>query len=76
MTDEEGEYRRTIGKRVRVERVWRDLTQEQLAKKAGVTRNFISAIERGDQGLDAFRLGRIAGALGLRLAELLGEESR
>lgn len=42
-----------------------------MARAAGVTRNFVSAIERGGQGLDAFRLQLIARALDIELAELL-----
>jgi transcriptional regulator with XRE-family HTH domain len=64
-------YRRLVGKRVRAERTWQDLSQDQLAGKAGVTRNFISAIERGAQGLDAYRLQQIADALGLAFADLM-----
>ena len=49
-------YRRAVGKRIRVWRVLHDRSQDELAAAAGVTRNFVSAIERGAQGLDAVRL--------------------
>jgi transcriptional regulator with XRE-family HTH domain len=62
---EEAALRRLVGKRVRAERIWQERSQDQLADAAGVTRNFVSAIERGVQGLDAYRLGRLADALGL-----------
>lgn len=71
MTDEK--YRRAVGMRIRVWRVLRDQTQDDLARAAGVTRNFVSAIERGAQGLDAVRLRRIAAAMGMPLAELLAD---
>jgi transcriptional regulator with XRE-family HTH domain len=72
----EFEYRRLVGKRVRAERTWHDLSQDELAAKAGVTRNFVSAIERGAQGLDAYRLQQIADALGLAFADLMATDER
>lgn len=70
------EYRRLVGKRVRMERVWQDLSQDEVAAKAGVTRNFVSAIERGAQGLDAFRLRNLADALGLTFEDLMATDDR
>lgn len=66
-------YRRVVGKRIRVWRVLHDRSQDELATEAGVTRNFVSAIERGAQGLDAVRLRRLAGAMGIELADLLAD---
>ncbi|HZB49837.1 MAG TPA: helix-turn-helix transcriptional regulator [Mycobacteriales bacterium] len=66
-------FRRTVGLRIRVWRVMHDRSQDDLARSAGVTRNFVSAIERGAQGLDAVRLRRLAVAMGVELAELLAE---
>lgn len=65
------EYRRLVGKRVRVGRIWLELSQDELAAKAGVSRNFVSAIERGAQGLDAWRLWALAEGLGGTLDWLL-----
>ena len=70
VSEEEAALRRQIGKRVRVERIWRDLSQGELAEKAGVTRNFVSAIERGAQGLDGYRLLHIANVFDLTLNDL------
>lgn len=70
---DDAEYRWSVGKRIRVWRVVHDLSQEELARRAGVTRNFVSAIERGAQGLDAVRLRRLAAAMRVDLAELLAE---
>lgn len=66
------EYRQQVGRRARLARVGRDLTQEEVAQHAGVTRNFVSAIERGAQGPDAWRLDKLADALGVSLTRLLG----
>jgi transcriptional regulator with XRE-family HTH domain len=72
-TAEETRFRRAVGKRIRVWRVLHDLSQDDLARSAGVTRNFVSAIERGAQGLDAVRLRRLAVAMGVELGELLAD---
>jgi ribosome-binding protein aMBF1 (putative translation factor) len=68
----EEDYRRQIGRRARVARVHLDLSRNDIATKAGVTRNFVSAIERGAQGLDTWRLRQLADALGVPLGWLLG----
>lgn len=72
MTGDDG-YRRAVGKRIRVWRVVHDKSQDDLAQMADVTRNFVSAIERGAQGLDAVRLRRLAAAMEMPLAELLAD---
>ena len=64
-------HRSQVGRRVRVRRVWAALSQEEVAQRAQVTRNFVSAIERGAQGLDAWRLWAVADVLGVRLEWLL-----
>ena len=66
-------YRRAVGRRIRVWRAMHDRTQEDLANGAGVTRNFVSAIERGAQGLDAVRLRKLAAAMDMSVADLLAE---
>jgi transcriptional regulator with XRE-family HTH domain len=75
MTAEETEYRRAIGKRIRVWRVLQERSQHELAASAGVSRNFVSAVERSAQGLDAVRLRRLARAMNTTLAELLRDPS-
>jgi len=66
-------YRRAVGKRIRVWRVMHERAQDELAAEAGVTRNFVSAIERGAQGLDAVRLRRLARAMNISLGDLLAD---
>ena len=68
-----GVYLRALGKRVRLLRLTRELTQEELAAAAGISRSFVSLIEHGAHGVDVVRLVRLAAALEIRLAELLGE---
>ena len=64
-------YRREIGRRIRDERFWRNLRQEELAERAEVSRHFVSAVERGRHGLDAWRLRKVAHALGRDICWLL-----
>jgi transcriptional regulator with XRE-family HTH domain len=67
----EREFLRKLGKRIRLLRVDRELSQEQLAHAAGMSRNFVSSIERGRHGVDVVRLARLAIALGVSLPNLL-----
>ena len=46
----------------------------QAAERAGVSRNFVSAVERGTQRLDAWRLRHLAIALNCDLGWLLLDE--
>lgn len=64
--------RTQVGRRVHARRVWLGMNQQQLADKAQVTRNFVSAIERGAVGLDAWRLWRVADALDRPVGWLIG----
>ncbi len=64
-------FRRALGRRLRLLRVVRELTQDELARAAGVTRNPVSAFERAAQGLDVVALLRLSAALRLPVAELL-----
>lgn len=69
----DAEYRQQVGRRVRLARTGRGLGQGAVAESAGVSRNFVSAVERGTQGLDAWRLRQLAAALGVSFGWLLGE---
>lgn len=54
-------------------RVVRELSQQELGAAAGMSRNFISLVERGTNGIDVLRLRRLAAALGVDLVELVAE---
>ena len=66
-------HRITLGERVGALRRQAEITQEQLAGRAGLTQQFVSALERGGRLQQASRtiLGALAEGLGLELAELL-----
>jgi transcriptional regulator with XRE-family HTH domain len=66
-------YLRGLGKRIRLLRVDRELSQEQLADAAGMSRNFVSSIERGAHGVDVVRLLRLASALDVDIGVLVSE---
>ena len=64
-------FLRSVGKRIRLARLSQELTQEQLAAATGISRSFISLIEKGTHGIDVVRLYRLAAVLGRPLPELL-----
>lgn len=67
-------FRAEVGWRLRMLRIWDDLKQYELAARAGVSRNYVSATERGTHGLDVWRLWRLATALDVSLGVLLCQE--
>ena len=67
----EAAFLRALGKRVRLLRRVRELTQDELAQAAGMSRSFVSLIEKGSHGVDVVRLLRLADALDVSLLELL-----
>ena len=70
-TDSEAVFMRALGKRIRIARLTRELTQAELAHTAGISRSFVSLIEHGGRGVDVVRLLRIAAALDMPLADLV-----
>jgi hypothetical protein len=62
-----------LGKRVRLLRLTGELTQDELAVKAGMSRSFVSLIEHGRHGIDVARLARLAAAFGMPLSTLIRE---
>lgn len=71
MTNDEAVWLRGIGKRVRLARFTREMTQGQLAAATGMSRSFVSLIEQGTHGVDVVRLYRLAAALDIPLTELV-----
>jgi len=56
---------------VRKMRRLQELSQEELAEKAGLHRNFVGAMERGQMSISLDNAERLANALGMRLKDLL-----
>ncbi|NUP16582.1 MAG: helix-turn-helix transcriptional regulator [Streptomyces sp.] len=62
---------RTLGTRIRAQRLHRNLTQEQLAERAGIDRSTVQRIEGGLNDPRHSHLLRIARALDTPLADLV-----
>lgn len=68
----EAAWLRAAGMRVRLARVARGESQAELSGRSGVSRVTVGSIERADHPASVTAYARLASALGLPLAELLG----
>jgi len=59
-----------FGKRIREERLKRELSQEELADIAGVHRTYIGMIERAEKNITLLNIEKIAKALNIKISEL------
>jgi transcriptional regulator with XRE-family HTH domain len=66
--------RQRLARRVRLLRLVRGWSQEVLAEVSGLHRTYISGIERGRRNVGLDAIEKVAGALEIPLADLLGEE--
>lgn len=60
-----------FGNRVRLERLKQNLSQEQLAVKAGVHRTYIGMIERAEKNITLGNIEKISKALKIKISEML-----
>jgi transcriptional regulator with XRE-family HTH domain len=60
-----------FGKQVRKIRLEQNLSQEELADKAGVHRTYIGMIERAEKNITLENIEKIAKALNCKIAELI-----
>jgi transcriptional regulator with XRE-family HTH domain len=58
-----------IGKRVRSLRQELQISQEELAARAELHRNYVGGVERGERDIGITALGQLVAALNLSLAE-------
>jgi len=63
-----------FGKNVKIERIKKDLTQEQLAEIMNVSQNYIANIERGKANMSLVKLYELANFLNVKLEKLLNFE--
>lgn len=59
-----------FGKKVRQERLKQNLSQEELAEKAGVHRTYIGMIERAEKNITLININKLANALNIEIAGL------
>ena len=64
-------YRRKLGDAIRGRRKVRKLSQEKLAERADVHRNYIGLIERGEQNITIESLVKVAKALKCKVMDLV-----
>jgi transcriptional regulator with XRE-family HTH domain len=69
------EFVRRFGRRLKLLRVDRDFSQEQLGDAAGMHRTFVGKLERGETGVNVDRLPDLARALGVEEHELIPRRS-
>ena len=60
-----------FGKRVRAVRIFKGLSQEELAYKANLHRTYIGMIERAEKNITLINIEKIANALDTEIKELL-----
>ena len=60
-----------LGKRIRALREERKISQEELADRADIHRNYISQIEGGKRNISFYKLVKIARALQVRPSKLI-----
>lgn len=63
-----------FGKKVREERLKKNISQEELAALAGVHRTYIGMIERAEKNITLVNIQKIAKALGISLEKLMNLE--
>ena len=61
---------KSFGKRVQMERIKQNFSQEELAEKAGVHRTYIGMIERAEKNITLQNIEKIAKALNLQIKDL------
>jgi len=60
----------STGARIRAARERAGQTQEAVARRAGISRSLLSAVERGESGISVQAFGRIADCLGIPMSDL------
>lgn len=60
-----------FGEKVRLLRVKQNLSQEELAFRAGLHRTYIGMIERAEKNITLLNIEKLAKALNVSIAELL-----
>ncbi len=67
-------YLRRVGERVRLGRARRGMSRKVLSQASGVSERYLAELERGAGNASLLVLRQIADALGLEVAELIGDQ--
>ena len=70
------DFRVAFGQRVRDLRARLELSQEELAERTGLHRNYIGGIERGERNVAILNIVRVAAGLEVTLAEMFAPFDR
>ena len=65
------ELLKKFGKNVKIERIKKDLTQEQLAERLSLSQNYVACIERGRQNMSLGKILELSEALNINIVKLL-----
>lgn len=60
-----------FGKNVKIQRIKKDYTQEQLAEIMNVSQNYITSIEGGKANMSLAKVNELASFLGVKITSLL-----
>jgi transcriptional regulator with XRE-family HTH domain len=66
---EKGDIRERFGFALKTRREALNLTQEELAERAGIHRTYLSDVERGSRNICLMNIERVASALAVPLSE-------
>jgi XRE family aerobic/anaerobic benzoate catabolism transcriptional regulator len=71
LADSDPEFLASLGRRVRAAREQRGMARKILSRTARVSERYLAALEAGEGNASVILLRRLAGALGMRLTDLL-----
>src|SRR5215475_2469358 len=71
LTESDPGFLRNLGRRVRESREQRGMARKILAREASVSERYLAQLEAGEGNASVVLLRRVAGALGLRITDLL-----
>ena len=63
----------SFGNRVRALRLAAEISQEELAMRAGLDRTYVGGVERGERNLTLVNISRLADALGVHPRDLFDD---
>ena len=64
-----------FGQRLKEIRLSQHISQEELAFRSGLHRNYVSSVERGERNIAIINIQKLANALGVSIKELIPDET-